>query len=220
MIRNEALDIIMERIPPDAAVVSTTGLISRYLFEQFDSKRHFYSPGAMGLVSSIALGLAISVPSRTVVAVDGDGSLLMNLGSIVTIGAAKPRNLIHVVLNNAAYASCSHEPTLSPTADLAEMVRITGYRTVKNVACASELIEGLNLNPSAGPVFILVTIELGGPRNHTRPLDLPALTTRFKYFMASHRQNTIQNTNKTGREGKIFRVIKTSRSHEDRKRKL
>ena len=174
----------MANIPKEAAVVSTTGLISRYLFETFDSERNFYSPGAMGLASSIALGLAVNSPSRTVVVIDGDGSLLMNLGALVTVGAHKPSNLLHVVLDNAAYGSCSEEPTLSISADLAGIARTVGYRTVAKFSNSPELEQGLKSAIGAGPAFIHVMVALGGPRNHARPSDLATLTYRFRKFMA------------------------------------
>jgi len=83
--RKEAIEIIMGTIDPGDAVVSTTGLISREIFEKFDSDRNIYVLGSMGLASSIGLGLAVSCPKKRVVVIDGDASLLMNLGSIVTI---------------------------------------------------------------------------------------------------------------------------------------
>src|SRR3989338_9400597 len=100
------------------AVVSTTGLISGEIFERFDSDRNIYVPGSMGLASSIGLGLAISCPNKRVVVVDGDASLLMNLGSIVTIGKRQPTNLLHIVIDNNAYASCSEEASMSDSSHL------------------------------------------------------------------------------------------------------
>lgn len=110
MKRQEAISIIMTTVGHQDVVVSTTGLISREIFEKFDSERSVYVPGSMGLVSSIGLGLATAQPEKKVVVIDGDASLLMNLGSIVTIGNKQPINLLHIVLDNGVYASCSEEP--------------------------------------------------------------------------------------------------------------
>lgn len=182
MKRKEAIETIIRSIKDDDVVVSATGLISREVFEKFDSERNIYVPGSMGLASSIGLGLASANTQRRIIVLDGDASILMNLGSMVTIGKRCPKNLLHIVIDNRAYGSCSEEASMSDTASLEEIARIVGYAYVQ-VASDQINTECAILNFSAsGSGFILVKVELGGRRNFRRPLDLVSIKNRFKLF--------------------------------------
>jgi thiamine pyrophosphate-dependent acetolactate synthase large subunit-like protein len=183
MKRQEAIEIIMTTIGPRDAVVSTTGLISREIFERFDSERNIYAPGSMGLVSSIGLGLAMTRPATLVVVIDGDASLLMNLGSIVTIGNKQPTNLLHIVLDNGAYASCNEERSMSNTAKLDVLAGEVGYQYVRTADSQDGLKRAI-MEFERGPGFILAKIELGGRRDFRRPLELAAIKNRFMLFLA------------------------------------
>lgn len=188
MNRQEAIEVIMATIGAQEAVVSTTGLISREIFEKFDSERNVYVPGSMGLASSIGLGLAVAQPVIRVVVVDGDASLLiMNLGSIVTIGNKQPKNLLHIVLDNEAYASCSEERSMSDTAHLDGLANIAGYQYVRVVRSQEDLKRAI-MECERGPGFILAKIELGGRRDFRRPLELAAIKNRFILFLARQTQ--------------------------------
>lgn len=182
MKRQEAIEVIMTTIDSRDVVVSTTGLISREVFEKFDSERNIYVPGSMGLASSIGLGLAIVRLTKKVVVIDGDASLLMNLGSIVTIGNKQPTNLLHVVLDNGAYASCSEEQSMSGTARLDALASNVGYRYVR-VVDDQEDLKRATMESGQGPGFILAKIELGGRRDFHRPLELAAIRNRFMLFL-------------------------------------
>lgn len=182
MKRQEAIEAIMTTINPQDAVVSTTGLISREIFERFDSDRNIYVPGSMGLTSSIGLGLAIACSNRRVMVIDGDASLLMNLGSIVTIGNKQPENLLHIVLDNGAYGSCSEERSMSDTARLDTLAQSVGYQYVRTVSNPEDL-ECATMEFERGPGFILVKIELGGRRDFRRPLELTVIKNRFMLFL-------------------------------------
>ncbi len=182
MKRQEAIEVIMTTIGPRDAVISTTGLISREIFEKFDSKRNIYAPGSMGLVSSIGLGLAMTCPATRVVVIDGDASLLMNLGSIVTIGNKQPTNLLHIVLDNGAYASCNEERSMSEAARLDTLASNVGYQYVRAVHSQEDL-KRATMEFGQGPGFILAKIELGGRRNFRRPLELAAIKNRFMLFL-------------------------------------
>lgn len=182
MKRQEAITVIMTTIGRQDVVVSTTGLISREIFERFDSERNIYVPGSMGLASSIGLGLAMARPTRRVVVIDGDASLLMNLGSIVTIGNKQPINLLHIVLDNGAYASCSEERTMSDTARLDMLAGNVGYQYVRVVRGQEDLRHAI-MEFGRGPGFILSKIELGGRRDFSRPLELAAIKDRFMLFL-------------------------------------
>jgi thiamine pyrophosphate-dependent acetolactate synthase large subunit-like protein len=175
--RKDALHVIMMTVNPDDAVISTTGLISREIFEKYDSDRNIYVPGSMGLVSSIGLGLAISWPGRVVV-IDGDSSLLMNLGSLVTIGSIKPRNLLHIVIDNNAYGSCSEERSISNSAHFEKLAINVGYRNAQIVNSQSALTSAI-MGFKKGPSLIVAKIKLGGRRDFKRPLDLVKIKERF-----------------------------------------
>lgn len=182
MKRKEAIESIMSEIDSRDAVVSTTGLISREVFEKFDSVRNIYVPGSMGLVSSIGLGIAVSCPNKRVVVIDGDASLLMNLGSLVTIGERQPKNLLHIVIDNSAYGSCSEEKSLSDSAHLDTLARDVGYRYVRSVRDEAGLRCGI-VDFGTGPGFILAKIDLGGRRDFRRPLELAKIRDRFMLFL-------------------------------------
>ena len=182
MKRQKAIEVIMTAIGSQDAVVSTTGLISREIFERFYSDRNIYVPGSMGLASSIGLGLAMACPNRRVVAIDGDASLLMNLGSIVTIGNKQPANLLHIVIDNGAYGSCSEEKSMSDTAHLDKLARDVGYQYVRTVGSQEDLRRA-TMNFRRGPGFILAKIELGGRRDFRRPLELTEIKSRFMRFL-------------------------------------
>lgn len=186
MKRKEAIEIIMATINPEDIVISTTGLISREIFEKFDSERNIYMPGSMGLASSIGLGLALTCPSRRVVVVDGDASLLMNLGSIVTIGKREPLNLLHIVIDNNAYASCSEEASMSDSSHLDKLVKDVGYSYVETTNSQKELKLAISMFKS-GPGFILVSIGLGGRRDFLRPLKLVEIKNRFMSYLLRSR---------------------------------
>jgi len=166
----EAMKPILEALPDEAIVVSANGYISRALFALADRPGNFYMLGSMGLASSIGLGLAISRPSRTVLVLDGDGNLLMNLGTLTVAAALAPANYVHVCLDNGAYASTGNQPALSRRVDLGELARAAGYRLVReggDETALANLAKRL-LAPGAreGPAFVHVPLkpeEAGAP---------------------------------------------------------
>lgn len=182
MKREEAIRIIMNSINPKDIVISTTGLISREVFEKFDSDRNIYVPGSMGLAPSIGLGLAIACPNKRVIVIDGDASLLMNLGSIVTIGNKQPANLLHIVIDNSAYGSCNEEESMSNSAHLDRLALDVGYQYVQTVDGQDDLRLAIMMF-SKGPGFILAKIKLGGRRDFRRPLKLAEVKDRFMLFL-------------------------------------
>jgi thiamine pyrophosphate-dependent acetolactate synthase large subunit-like protein len=105
MKRYEAIEVITSELNGNELVISANGKISRELFTIKESALNFYMLGAMGLASSIGFGLAHNLPNRKIVVIDGDGNILMNLGSLATIGHFAPKNLVHFVLDNEMHAS-------------------------------------------------------------------------------------------------------------------
>ncbi|MEK6764724.1 MAG: thiamine pyrophosphate-dependent enzyme, partial [Planctomycetota bacterium] len=135
---NEAITTITESLT-DQLVVCANGLISRETFSIRDRTENFYMIGSMGLASSIGLGVALNKPSRKVIILDGDGNLLMNLGSLPMIGFLQPKNLLHIVLDNEVYASTGNQPTISNVIELEEIAKSAKYAYVKKVTTNEEL---------------------------------------------------------------------------------
>ncbi|MGH9474891.1 MAG: thiamine pyrophosphate-dependent enzyme [Terriglobales bacterium] len=151
-----------------ALVVHATGMISRESYTVEDRPENFYMIGSMGLNSAIALGVALNAPRRLVVILDGDGSVLMNMGTLASIAELKPANLIHVVLDNESYASTGGQPTISGKISLERVAAAAGYayagRAENEASLAGELA---CLTARPRPAFLLVKVD---PGNHP---DLP-----------------------------------------------
>lgn len=152
--------VALQPLLGDALVVHANGYISRRSFTVEDRPGNFYMIGSMGLASSIGLGVALSQPDRQVVIYDGDGNLLMNLGSTAMIAAARPRRFVHVCFDNGAYASTGNQPTISRAVALEKIAAGAGYeRSVRArtpEALAAAFRDCLEV---PGPTFILAEIE-------------------------------------------------------------
>src|SRR5260221_9002761 len=139
MTRLDATKIVVE-LAGDAAIVASLGHPAYDLFAAADRPRNFYTWGSMGLASSIGLGLALARPDVRVIVLDGDGSLLMNLGSLATIGLLRPPNLVVVVMDNEEYATTGGQPT--PTARGADLEAAARAMGVASTATARTHDEG------------------------------------------------------------------------------
>lgn len=130
--REEAIEMILKALPEDAVVVSTTGMISREVYETRerlgqDHSRDFLTVGSMGHAIMIALGIAKSQPERQVVCLDGDGASIMHMGSMAIAAQSHCGNLTHIVLNNAAHDSVGGQPTVGGEIDLMSIAEGMGY---------------------------------------------------------------------------------------------
>jgi len=143
MTRHEALQHILTHLPQGDLALFTTGMISREAFNIRDRPENFYMIGSMGLLASLGLGLALQSPLRTIWVIEGDGSALMSLGTFPLIATCRPRNLIHVVLDNETYESTGAQPTISATIDLAALAQASGYGRVRRVADSPALSQAL-----------------------------------------------------------------------------
>ena len=112
MNRKKAISIIIKKIKKNI-IISANGYNSRDLYATGDKDTNFYMIGSMGLASSIGLGIAIKNPKKRIFVFDGDGNILMNLGSMTTIGTIKPKNLVHVVFDNNSHESTGGQSTNS-----------------------------------------------------------------------------------------------------------
>ena len=161
MIRKDAIKIASDLIY-NSQIISANGYISRDLFEADDRYTNFYMIGSMGLSSSIALGVALKNPRKRVYVFDGDGNILMNLGSLTTIGKLKPKNLIHLVFDNQSHDSTGGQPSNTKNIDLYKIAKSSNYTAFKtNSKTGLEKIfrKIKNMN---GPIMILIKITKGG----------------------------------------------------------
>jgi phosphonopyruvate decarboxylase/sulfopyruvate decarboxylase subunit beta len=155
----EALGLVIPSLR-DELVVHANGFISRESFNISDRPGNFYMIGSMGLASSIALGVALNKPERRVVVFDGDGNILMNLGSLAMIGALQPHNLVHIVFDNEAYGSTGNQRTISGQVALEELARSAGYQRVQRVDTEPALCTAIaEFLAQPGPSFLLIKIE-------------------------------------------------------------
>ena len=175
----EALEVIAPHLG-DAACIHSNGYMSRAAYGVRDTAGCFYMIGSMGLGSSIGLGIARAQPARRVVVLDGDGNVLMNMGTLATIAAAAPANLLHVCFDNGVHASTGAQPTISRQVALDAMAKAAGYAWVERAETSDALRSIAPRAASAtGPGFLLVRTELGppgppGPRIPFTPVEMTA----------------------------------------------
>lgn len=174
MVRREAIAEIMEHID-DEIVVCNIGFPSRELYDIKDRERNFYMIESMGLASSIGLGLALAKPNEDVVVIDGDGSLLMNMGSLVTIFANNPRNLTWIVIDNGAYGSTGNQDTYAQFLDLVDVARGVGFKNSYNFKDV-DLKEFIKSDDAS---FIVYTTDAGNSKAPIIDLDPVAIKNRF-----------------------------------------
>ncbi len=146
--RESAIQAVAAALGPQDIVVSTTGMISRELFEYRASAgmghgHDFLTVGSMGHASQIALGIALERPDRRVCCFDGDGAVLMHMGSMAIVGQSGASNYVHIVFNNGAHDSVGGQPTVGLAVDLCAVARAVGYRSALRVSTAAELRSAL-----------------------------------------------------------------------------
>lgn len=178
MSREEAIGRILAAAG-DNPVVSTTGKASREVFEYRAAHgqghgRDFLTVGSMGHSSSIALGISLQKPDRRVWCLDGDGAAIMHLGAVAIIGANKPANLVHVVLNNEAHESVGGMPTVAGRVDLCAIARACGYPGAVSVDTIEKLDKALAA-VKAGHELALIEVKcaLGARADLGRPTTTP-----------------------------------------------
>lgn len=177
--REQAIEIITKHIQEDAVMVSTTGKISRELYEVRtragqSTKRDFLTVGSMGHASQIALGIALQKKERRVYCIDGDGATIMHMGGLATVGWVKPRNFIHIVLNNLAHESVGGQPSAAEAINLPAIAQNSAYTSARSVSTEKGLVEALaEVQGTDGPHFIEVIVALGSRDDLVRPKESP-----------------------------------------------
>jgi len=184
--REEAIQTVAAAMGEKDVVVSTTGMISRELFEYRAAKgqgheRDFLTVGSMGHASQIALGIALAQSSnqaikqsRRVWCFDGDGAAIMHMGSMAIVAEKAPKNYLHVVFNNGAHDSVGGQPTVGLKIDLPAIARAVGYKAAYSVDSMETLNSKLlTLNSQEGPVLLEVKVHKGNRADLGRPTTTP-----------------------------------------------
>lgn len=179
MSREDAVKKIVDELDATDVVVSTTGKISRELFEYRDKLgqshgQDFLTVGSMGCSASIANGIALQKPEKKIFVFDGDGAVLMQMGMLATIGYYKPKNFYHIIFDNGAYDSTGGQPTISSTVDFGKIALACGYKDSRIVETRADLesaIRGMRL--AEGPQMLIVKVNKGARKDLGRPTTTP-----------------------------------------------
>ncbi|MEE3326558.1 MAG: phosphonopyruvate decarboxylase [Myxococcota bacterium] len=174
--RTQVLKAWVHRFP-EALAVSTTGYMSREVASLEQVDRHFPMQGSMGFAPAIALGICRSLPDRPVHVLDGDGALIMRMGSLATIGALAPRHFIHVVVDNGTYASTGGQLTVSPSVDFTAVARGCGYRATALCQGANGLEAAMDWaaqESGEGPILLHISVDEAEASGLERPNLSPA----------------------------------------------
>ena len=183
MSREEAIQIVAAALVEKDCIVSTTGMISRELFEYRAAmnqghERDFLTVGSMGHASQIALGIAMAKPNRKVWCFDGDGAAIMHMGSMAIVANKAPKNYVHVVFNNGAHDSVGGQPTVGLKIDLPAVAKAVGYKAAITISNKEELEKELStlnsqLSTIGGPILIEIKVKKGNRKDLGRPTTTP-----------------------------------------------
>ena len=184
--REQAIEEILKSLPEDAVVVSTTGMISREVYETRerlgqDHSRDFLTVGSMGHAIMIALGIARSQPNRHVFCLDGDGASIMQMGNMAIAGQSGCANLTHIVLNNAAHDSVGGQPTVGGDIDLSSIAASCGYDVLSNPESSATLhlcFSALK-TITTKPEFIEIKVAKGARKDLGRPKEPPQVNKKL-----------------------------------------
>jgi thiamine pyrophosphate-dependent acetolactate synthase large subunit-like protein len=169
MMKRDQCFRVLARHVTDEIVVATYSSAVDWL-ELGERTLNYFSVGAMGLDSSHALGLALGRPDRRIICLQGDGSLLMNLGCLVTIAAAAPKNLVHIVVQNGTYEANGSHPIPNTEVEFAAMARAAGYPQVHDFSeLANFEQQAGHLLAQDGPVFATLRVERSKPLAYDYP---------------------------------------------------
>lgn len=177
--REEAIQTVASSLGAKDVIVSTTGMISRELFEAREAwhqghERDFLTVGSMGHASQIALGIALEKIDRRVWCFDGDGATIMHMGSMAIVASKSPSNYVHVIFNNGAHDSVGGQPTVGLRIDIPAIAKAVGYRAAYSVDTAEGLADALqSLSEADGPVLLEVKVKKGNRKDLGRPTTTP-----------------------------------------------
>jgi len=169
LIRKMAIAVAISQIEYDDQIISANGFISRDLFTTIDKASNFYMIGSMGLASSIGLGVALKNPKKKIFVFDGDGNILINLGSLTTIGSLKPKNLVHVIFDNSVHESTGSQPTNSNFINIEKIARTCNYNHTFTVRTRNNFLKVLQkIKKLKGPIMVVVKIQRSNGKKSAR----------------------------------------------------
>lgn len=177
LVREQVLSTILKTLSEDVVVVSTTGKISRELYEQSDllvgnHDKIFMTVGGMGHASMIAFGVAKTRPDKKVVCIDGDGAALMHMGNMAFLAENAPDNFYHIVINNQAHESVGAMPTDCQDVSFAKVAEIVGYHLSKKMSTMAEVETiGTLIQQNSGPVLVEIPVNLEVRADLGRPKE-------------------------------------------------
>jgi thiamine pyrophosphate-dependent acetolactate synthase large subunit-like protein len=152
--------VLAGALPPQALVVTSLGNASYLWASMHHTPENFYFEDAMGLALPLALGLAIAQPTHRVVVVEGDGALLMHMGTLATIGATRPNNLTVLLIQNGVHAASGGQALTNPALDLAQLARSAGVAHANNVATSKDFTSALSAAFAGnGPQVLVLSTE-------------------------------------------------------------
>lgn len=192
--RERAIELIISSLCPEDRIVATTGHISRELYEirercnlglsglDAEHSRDFLVVGSMGHASQIALGIAMSAPQRRIFCLDGDGAVIMHMGSLAIIGTRASANFRHIILNNGAHASVGNQPTAGFSISFSQIALGCGYKSAQSFDNEVELLAYLpRFLSQPGPSLIELKISLEVRKNLRRPPTAP-ITNKINFM--------------------------------------
>ena len=178
--REQAIKLIAEKLGKNDFIVSTTGKISRELYEYRDEandghENDFLTVGSMGHCSHIALGIALAMTDKNIYCFDGDGSFIMHMGSLAINGATSAKNFKHIVFNNAAHDSVGGQPTVAGKIDIPGIAVACGYKSTYKATTLSELLQVIDdFILKDGPSLLEICVKKGARDNLGRPKHKPS----------------------------------------------
>lgn len=185
--RTPVLEVIQKELGQNVAIVATTGKTGRELYEVGDLKNQFYMVGSMGCALAFGLGIALAKPTLKVLVIDGDGALLMRTGTMATVGAYRPQNLVHLLIDNEAHDSTGGQGTVTGNISFGAIALAFGYPEVYSTDKLETFKTILNeVKNSQSSSFIHLKTQKGSPEKLGRPKVTPAeVSLRFAEFVQS-----------------------------------
>lgn len=164
-----------------SVVVTIMGAVAAELQSLGHRPNFFYLQHAMGLASSTGLGLALSMPEQRIIVLDGDGSVLMNLGTFTTLARYRPRNLLHIIFDNESLLSVGGFPTATSTGtDLAAIAKAAGVPRTRTVNNCEDFVHAVEESLASNDLAAIVAkVEAAGPKKYVTDLNL--LENRFEF---------------------------------------
>jgi len=172
--RIEYMRVLANNASDNDILLGATGFCGRELYQCVKHKGKFYMMGSMGCLVAIGLGIAKENPDKNIFVLDGDGALLMKMGTLSTIGYYQPKNLIHICFDNNKYESTGEQPTTSITTNFAKIAKACGYKSISSITKVGDFQKILkDIKQCENPYFIHIKVKSGTVEGLKRPSDSP-----------------------------------------------